>query len=345
MTAAYQPIDKNEISHFAPFNILSPELLDEVLASAQVRRLPPGKKAFHPGDNDNQAVFLLSGQLALISEGQPTTIIKAGSTDATRPVVDKNNPRQATALASTNVTILTVGFDILNQIIEKNQEEKISAKNQRNVSPEQRLEHAMRLPIFKHLSDQHKKNLAQQFKIVTYSAGVTVFTEGSRNDYFYIISDGCASVTRRTPQNGQVIDITELGPDDGFGEESLIANGRHNATVSINCDSVLLRLPRQEFMTLVIKPSIHWLSLEEASAEQQMGSVILDVRMPSHFLASNLPGSINLPLPVLRKTASILNHEKSYIVCSDNGIQSIIASFLLNYRGLKVKTLKGPVKK
>jgi hypothetical protein len=55
-------------------------------------------------------------------------------------------------------------------------------------------------------------------------------------------TEGSACVTRRAPQTGQVIDITELSPDDGFGEESLIANGRHNATVSLNLDSSVDRL-------------------------------------------------------------------------------------------------------
>jgi rhodanese-related sulfurtransferase len=96
-------------------------------------------------------------------------------------------------------------------------------------------------------------------------------------------------------------------------------------------------------MTLVIKPTINWLTLNEALAEQSMGAVILDVRMPSQFIARNAPGSINLPLPVLRKTASILNSDKEYIIYSDNGIQSIIASFLLTYRGIKAKTIKGPI--
>ena len=342
MNTAEQAIDKEEILGVAPFNILSPELLDELLASSTIKRLPPGKKAFHAGDEDNEAVFLLSGQLALLSEGGPTTILRAGSDDATKPV-EEENPRKSTALASTNVTLLRVDYDVLEQIIEKNKEEKIQANKMSDLPIEQRLEHVLTLPIFKHLPEHNKQHLAEQFTTVTYGEGDVVFHEGSRNDYFYIISEGHAFITRRAPQSGQVIDITELGPDEGFGEESLIANGRHNATVSIKQDCVLFRLPRQEFMTLVIKPTINWLSQSAALTAQSTGAVLLDVRMPSQFIAHNLPGSINLPLPVLRKTASILNNDKEYIVCSDNGVQSIIASFLLNYRGIDVKTMQGPV--
>ena len=340
MNVAEQLIDKEELLHLAPFSILTPELLDEVIACATIKRLPPGKKAFKAGDNDNEAVFLLSGQLALISEGQPTTIIKAGSTDATKPV-ETQKPRQTTALASTNVTILSVDYDILDQIIAQNQEAKTKAKKLAELSTEQRIEHIFSLPIFSALPAPYTKSLKEHLSMQSYSEGTTVFTEGSRNDYFYIISEGSAYVTRRSPQTGQVIDVTELRANDGFGEESLIANGKHNATVSLKEDSILFRVPRQEFMSLIVKPSIHWLNMNEATAEQSMGAIILDVRMPSHFIAKNIPGSINLPLPVLRKTATILNSDKEYIIYSDNAIQSLIASFLLTYRGIKTKTIKG----
>ena len=343
MSAAEQLIDKQELLHLAPFSILTPELLDEVIACATVKRLPPGKKAFKAGDNDNEAVFLLSGQLALISEGQPTTIIKAGSTDATKPVEDQK-PRQTTALASTNVTILSVDYDLLDQIIARNRDAKTQAKKMAALSTEQRIEHILNMPIFRDLPPPYKKNLKAHLSLQTYSEGETVFSEGSRNDYFYIISEGSAYVTRRSPQSGQVVDVTELNANDGFGEESLIANGKHNATVSLKEDSAIFRVPRQEFMSLIVKPSIRWVDINEATAEQSMGAIILDVRMPSHFIAKNIPGSINLPLPVLRKTATILNNDKEYIIYSDNPIQSLIASFLLTYRGIKVQTVKGSLK-
>ena len=342
MAVAEQLIDKEELLHLAPFNILTPSLLDEVLACACVKKLPPGKKAFQAGDNDNEAVFLLSGQLALISEGQPTTIIKAGSNHAKKPV-ETQKPRQTTALASTNVTILSVNYDLLEKIIERNREEKIKAKEMAKLSHEERIEQLLTLPIFKCLPPAYIKPLKEHIRILNYTAGETVFNEGSRNDYYYIISEGSASVTRSSPQTGQVVDVTELGPNDCFGEESLIANGKHNATVSILDDSILLQIPRQEFMSHIVKPSIHWIDIVEATSELASGSIILDVRMPSHFIVQNIPGSINLPLPVLRRTASILDDSKKYIIYSDNAIQSIIASFLLTYRDINVRTVKNTI--
>jgi len=341
MNTAEQTIDKDELLNLPPFNILSPELLDEVLASATIKRLPPGKKVFHAGDDDNEAVFLLSGQLALLSEGHPTTIIRAGSSDA-KPVEDQN-PRQSTALASTNVTLLSVDYTVLDKIIEKNLQATQEATKPLPISNELREEQILALPIFEHLSSNHKTKLSRHFSIVNFVKDDAIFKEGSRNDYYYIVSEGQILVTRRSPQSGQIVDITELGPNDGFGEESLIANGKHNATVTVKEDCVLFRLPRQEFMSLVIKPSIQWLTLNQAIAEQTMGAILLDVRMPSQFIANNISGSINLPLPVLRKTASILNNDREYIICSDNGIQSIIASFLLTYRGINTRTIKGPI--
>ncbi len=341
MIAAEQFIDKDELLNLPAFQVLSPELLEEVLAKATIRRLPPGKKVFHAGDSDNEAVFLLSGQLALLSEGQPTTIIRAGGHHA-EPVEDRI-PRQSTALASTNVTLLSVDHSVLQNIIEKNVAVTKAAEKMPPLSMAQRIDQVMALPIFEQLPISTQTKLTEHFTAISYKKDDIIFSEGCRNDFYYIVSDGRILVTRCAPQTGRIVDITELGPNEGFGEESLIANGKHNATVSVKEDCTVLRLPRQEFMTLVIKPSIQWLTLNQAIAEQSMGATILDVRMPSHFTAHYIPGSINLPLPVLRKTASILNSDNEYIICSNNGVQSIIASFLLTYQGMKTKIIKGPI--
>lgn len=341
MRIAELTLDKAHLSRLAPLNILSPELLDELIRHAAIRQLPPGQKAFEAGEKDNRAVFLLSGQLALVSEGRPPTLLKAGSTAASQPLAN-HQPRQTTALASTNVTILSIDAQLLEELIDRNRA-TLAADARPPANTAERLDEALKLPIFATLPRPYLKVIAQRFVAMPVRAGAPVIRQGDEGKYYYLIAEGAATVTRRAPHTGHVIDVAELGRGAGFGEESLIVGGRHNSNVTMTEDGHLLRLSRGEFMTLIVRPLVRPVPYGVAATMQQNGAVLLDVRPPAAFIDENLHGSVNLPVSVLRRTASLLDKRKEYIVCSDNGGRSIIAAFLLAFQGIKVHVMEGTV--
>jgi rhodanese-related sulfurtransferase len=67
----------------------------------------------------------------------------------------------------------------------------------------------------------------------------------------------------------------------------------------------------------------------------------LDVRLESEYKNAALPGSINVPLFMLRLKASSLDHGKKYIVYCDTGRRSSSAVYLLTERGFDAYVLKG----
>lgn len=342
MTTAEHVLNRENLASLAPFSILSPELLDEVIKHATIKQLPPGQRAFKAGDKDNQAVFLLSGQLALISEGRPATMLKAGTTEASN-LVEDHQPRQATALASTNVTILSIDADFLEELIKRNESAIQALPSTNRLSREERISRILKIPVFSKLPRPYVNVIGQRLTILPVKAGDVILSEGDKGEYYYLISRGGACVTRRSAQSGQIIDVADLVEGQGFGEESLIINGCHNGNVTMMDDGELFRLSRGEFMTLMVRPLIKWVAYGVAATLQSHGTIILDVRMPNAFVKENIAGSVNLPLPVLRKTASILDKSRNYIVCSDNSGRSITGAFLLAFQGLNAQVLEGGV--
>ncbi|HED40357.1 MAG TPA: rhodanese-like domain-containing protein [Chromatiales bacterium] len=115
----------------------------------------------------------------------------------------------------------------------------------------------------------------------------------------------------------------------------------HSSTVSMLEDGALVRIPKYEFMTLLVTPYIKRVSYEQMLMMQDEGAVLLDVRIHSAFEKMSLRGSINLPLATLWKAASILDKSKEYIVCCDVGKRSTIAAFLMAQQGLNARILEG----
>ena len=61
-------------------------------------------------------------------------------------------------------------------------------------------------------------------------AGQAVIRQGDPGDYYYVMREGRANVSRKA-ESGKVVMLGELGAGQGFGEEALLAGAPRNATV------------------------------------------------------------------------------------------------------------------
>lgn len=337
MGAANLVVDEAHLSQFSPLNKLRPELLEELLSSSRVERLPPGRRLFNQRENDNRAIFLLSGQLALVDDGSQTSTLKADSNEANGPV-DDHQPRQYTALARTAVTVLTVESDKLKELLYRN-ETLPPPKPPPKHDEKDRVKHVFEAPLFKRLPKPHLQVLKNRAVEMPVDAGEVIIHEGDDSQYYYLITEGRCSVTRQLSRFGHKVQLADLSERDGFGEGALIANDYHDATVTAVEDTHVLRFSKGEFLTLLVRPFIKWISYEEMDPLRKKGAILMDVRSPEVFQKRHLQGSVNFPLRVLRQTAFILDTSRDYIVCCDNGRRSATAAFLLAQQGMDVKIL------
>ena len=67
---------------------------------------------------------------------------------------------------------------------------------------------------------------------------------------------------------------------------------------------------------------------------------IIDVRTPKEVEADKIPGSLNVPLLLLRKNLSKLKEDAVYYVICDGGKRSALGAYQLNEEGYSAYVLQ-----
>lgn len=103
--------------------------------------------------------------------------------------------------------------------------------------------------LFQKLTKDQLLWVAAQFKPITLDANTVVFSQGAPGDCFYMIFSGKVRVTHAKRRESQSLNL--LGRGDYFGEEALLYNRPRTATLTTTERSVLLRMERDNFMTML----------------------------------------------------------------------------------------------
>lgn len=219
-------------------------------------------------------------------------------------------------------------------------------KRRLKIPKEDELYERVRLtPLFRDVSeDKLRKMLKLSQPIMVKDADVIV-REGQPGNSYYLIIEGMASVIRRKPGEEKPKVAAVLAPGFAFGEEALISNAGRNATIIMETDGVLLRIPKQAFIDHIMSSLVKSKSPVEAQRSIQEGARWMDVRDPLTYRRSHLPRAISLPLPDLRQGIPELDPGIEYICYSENGRESAIAVFLMRMAGYKAVNLQGGLKR
>ncbi|MGD9873470.1 MAG: cyclic nucleotide-binding domain-containing protein [Kiritimatiellia bacterium] len=178
---------------------------------------------------------------------------------------------------------------------------------------------------------------------VKVAAGDELIREGTEGDYYYLLEQGAAEVTRRNA-DGEPESIAHLKPGAAFGEESLISFAPRNASVTMQTDGVVLRLHKQHFAEHIQNAVIRWVTPVEARAEVAAGGRWVDVRDPHEYDRSHLPNSVNIPMQDLRDRMKGLDKERLYVCYCSNGRKSATATFILRQAGFHAAVVRGGLK-
>jgi len=194
-----------------------------------------------------------------------------------------------------------------------------------------RMRHIM---AFRNMPPANVKALLERMERVPVRAGEVVVQQGDDGDYYYVLTDGKARVTR-------TVELAELEPGATFGEEALISGGHRNATVTMESAGTVMRLAKQDFDELLKEPLIDWVPPEEARTLVAQGAAWLDVRHAREYQHQRLPGAINIPLHQLRSHIGELDKQRHYLCYCKTGRRSSAAAFLLSQHGYKASVLRG----
>lgn len=339
--AAASTIDVHALKSLVPLFSLSDERLAELATLSSLVHVKSGVQLFQEGDVDNQSVYLLEGKVRLQSSDEDYPENINANLSAARHPLDDHQPRRVTAVAVTDVTIIRIDNSVLDYMITWEQLGALApaaVATAPDQGPEQVEEEWMRgiqqaLP-FRNIPGSNLRTLLERMERVEVSAGDVVVSQGEMGDYYYLIEQGCAHVTRQ-------VKLAELESGCSFGEEALLASAARNATVTMTTDGNLLRLSKKDFDELLREPLLDWVSPSEARERVNRGAIWLDVRHAREFNHHRLSNAVNIPLHELRQRLDELDSEQSYVCYCKTGRRSSAAAFLLNQSGLKASVLRG----
>ncbi len=344
MEAELSGQDIERLKNLVPLFTLSEERIHELAALASLRHYAAGTHVFREGDVDNQTLYLMHGQIELQGNGgQRNEQIAAGTPESRHPLGD-HQPRQVSAVALTDVTILHIDNNVLDYMITWDQVASM-AQAPDGVSDEQgggagdqqefRWMNKMLSAVpFQNIPAANMRDLLERMEQVPVRKGDVIVRQGEPGDYYYLLESGRARVT-------QVVELAELGEGASFGEEALISDSVRNATVTMETDGMLLRLSKAHFNEMLKEPLIHWISADQALQEVRDGSIWLDVRLAREYTHYHLANAINIPLNELRQRMDELDRNTRYICYCKTGRRSSAASFLLSQAGFDVAVLRG----
>ena len=190
---------------------------------------------------------------------------------------------------------------------------------------------------FKSMPPANIKRLLECMVSVEVKKGETIVQQGTPGDYYYVLTDGKAKVTR-------LVELATLEPGRSFGEEALISDDIRNASVTMETDGVVMRLSKKDFSQLLQEPLLHRLSPGDARIHIAKGAKWLDVRHAREYQHSHLPEAINIPLHELRTRIEELSLEVPIVCYCSTGRRSAAAAFLLAQKGFKASVLNGGVR-
>ncbi|MGA8261209.1 MAG: cyclic nucleotide-binding domain-containing protein [Arenicellales bacterium] len=342
-----------------PLESLSAEGFERVANAMSLQRVKAGTMLFRLGKQNDYSLYLLDGCVEL-ADAHTEELVDAGSDRARRALVHVR-PNEFTGTALTDCIVAVIDSALLekhlawDQITRDQMARDQTATRQRTGRPVDGYEvkefegtadidwmmQMLETPVFMHLPTANIQSLFSRFEELSVTQGLVVVRQGDPGDYYYIIRQGRAGVTRHTGTDTAESTLAELGPRDAFGEEALLSDNPRNATVTMLTDGLLMRLSKEDFRSLMTEPLIKRVDEAQTVAMIRAGALVLDVRLESEFLQGSIQGARNLPLYLLRLKAPSLDPALRYVVVCDTGARSAAAAFLLSERGLDVSLLEG----
>lgn len=103
------------------------------------------------------------------------------------------------------------------------------------------------IPLFDGLSEEEKQSLASRFIQRFFPKNTMVVLDGEESSSMYVIIEGRAKVFA-ADESGREVILGYLGPNEYFGEMSLIDGSPRSASVMTLSPSKIAKLSRKDFM-------------------------------------------------------------------------------------------------
>jgi rhodanese-related sulfurtransferase len=299
---------------------------------------------FKKGDVTPQLVYLISGEVTLQADGLVVEVIAANS-DSAKFALAHQIPRKIDAVANGRVRFLRLNADLVKKLpsLAYKEDNSYMVIDETEGDPDDWMTALLRSPIFQRLPPANLQKILMGLEAVYFQKGETILEQGGTGDYYYLIKNGQCLLTRKPSPNAKEIKLAKLANGDTFGEDALLSGATRNVTITALTDIVLLRLDKNQFVSLIKEPSLKFVDYVGMQEAVSRGAVLLDVRSQDDYEDQHLDGSINLPFFSLRMQLKTLSHERPVVVVCQDGRTSEAAAFLLLRNKIEATILRGGI--
>jgi CRP-like cAMP-binding protein len=340
---ATNSVDIASLQDFIPLNALTRNHLKALLRDKVVDVICAGTTLFSSDEQVNVHIFLLSGELQLLSADGDDHALVAGSESALHPVTHHwSAPVSATAIS--DCQILRLDNEQLDKMLCWDQAADYLMSDLLS-KPEldediDWIFTLLKSNLFYEVPPMNIEQVIDCFEPCVVESGEVILRQGELGDYCYVIKEGQAEVLVAENASAKVEQVAILESGRAFGEEALLRDTCRNATVRMQTHGVLMRLHKQDFQKLLAAPSIEEISLPDARNKIEQGSIWLDVRSQQEYEHGHCAGAPNFPLNLLKMKSRLLDNSTTYITYCNTGRRSMAAACLLQGNGYKVIMLE-----
>jgi CRP-like cAMP-binding protein len=329
------------IRKFVPFVTMPASSFNTLCAEMAIEEVTDGT-LFKRGDADSNLIYLLSGEVILQADGLVIESISA-NTEAARFALAHQIPRKIDAVAKGTVRFLRLEAAKVNNLppFEYKEDTSFMSVDEPDDSGDDWMTALLKLPVFQRLPPANLQKILMGLELVEYQKGATVIEQGAIGDYYYLIKSGQCLISRKPSASAKEIKLGVMDKGDTFGEDSLITGGPRTVTITALTGLSLLRLSKQQFVSLIKEPSLKFIEYKDLETVSRQGGILMDIRAPDEYEKRHLDGTVNFPFFSLRMQLKTLSRDKTIVVICADGKISEAGAFLLLKNKFNALILKG----
>ncbi len=339
----------SQLRHYLPLSTFPRAQLVELAEAARVEE-PADRGLIFDSHNEplDESLYLLAGDASAVTHSGVAAIIEAGTPGAAYPL---NDGRFRSVTAFADVVLMYLPFELVDlmstwdqlAVVERRNVDRSTGFFGRGIPRRWRYSF---FPALRTTPPARIEELMQSFVPLAVQERQVMTHQGEAVSEFFVIDSGTALVTRESPADeGESIELAQLGEGECFGTEALGGLPHSAATVSMITDGMLMRLRHEDFLRLHEPPQQILLSGSAAIEVISTGGRWLDVRQRGEWQNAHLPGAYNLPLQEIRLHANRLDPACHYVCYCNSGRRAAAAAHILTQIGIAASVLDGHYRK
>ncbi len=332
------PVDSHSeagqvIRQLIPLSTMPIKQFESLCKHITIEKAEPNTFLFKKNNTASDFIYLIDGSITLQSGPLQIETIQSG-TFSSRFAIAHQIPRKIDAYTNTAVLFLRLSLDAITASpytyydVEDIRYMTVN-ETEVNIDNDDWMTTLLNSPVFSTLPPANLQQLIIALEEISFEKGECIVKQGEHGDFYYIIKKGECLLSRKPSPHAREIKLARLHNQDTFGEDSLLSDSPRNVTVTALSNITLLRLSKDNFISLIKEPSLQFISHHQIEDKLREGAILLDVREPDQYKKKHLPHSMNVPFFSLRMQLKIFNRSKPLIILCEDGKTSQAAAFLL----------------